>query len=365
VSPDLLAKHPDLGALTFDAGRHKASLLAIPEAVSLPEKSIGQIGMWHRRALTEYVEQLRPARLLLMYLDHAQFALATGLRFSFPLRIAGILFRMSLHYPSLQPSSLRDRAHRVRKRLLLQAAARNPHLDTVFTLDPSAAPAIRRLTDRVQAVALPDPVEVDGAVQPPVTVRAAFGVEPDRRLLLLFGSLAKRKGVFELLDALEILPERICSQISVLLAGALPSTIKASVLARIREVRAARPTLQLLLTDTFVPDDTIQSLVAASDLVLVPYQHHVGSSGVLIRAAAAAVPVLSQDYGVMGEQVPSHALGQTTDTANPARIAEAIQAFIAEPGIGFSDVRARAFANRNSVDAYIRTLFSHVLPPLS
>lgn len=359
VAPELTASHPDLLALADELGP-EVRFVEVAEVAELGGRLL-EAGLWHRRVLERLITRLRPTHVLLLYLDHAQLALALGLRFSFPVALSGLLFRPSFHYGRFEaaPPSLKARITRLRKRLVLRGALRNPHLTTVFTLDPLAVPAIAALAARAEAVALPDPVDpasLETAASQDA-VRAAYGVEQGRVLALLFGLLDERKGVFVLLEALHLLPTTQAERLTVLLAGAIRPEVRDRLYAAVEAVDSA---VQLLVHGSFVPDDAIQDLVRAADLVLVPYQRHVGSSGVLIRAAAAGRPVLGQHYGIVGQQIIQHGLGRAVDSTQPERLAAALVEFLEDPHAGFDAEAARTFAEANTVEAYQRVLFDHL-----
>lgn len=359
VAPELLTRHPDLLVLARELGQG-AHFVEIDETKALGNGLLSS-GLWHRRVLKRLIERIRPTHAFLLYLDHAQLALALGLRFAFPVSLSGLLFRPSFHYNQYESQSppVRERAQRLRKRLLLGAVLRNPHLSTVFTLDPSAAPAIGSLSRTASVVTLPDPIDPTSLHSGVAMskVRAAYGVDEGRTLALLFGSLAERKGIFTVLEALKLLPDHAAEQLTVLFAGAARPEIHDRLQDAATQVRGP---VQFILYDQFVPDDEIQDLVRASDLVLVPYQRHIGSSGVLIRAAVAGRPVLGQDYGIMGQQIIKHRLGRAVDSTRPEAIAATLEEFLAAPNDHFDATAARAFAERNTVEAYQKVLFDHL-----
>jgi glycosyltransferase involved in cell wall biosynthesis len=177
--------------------------------------------------------------------------------------------------------------------------------------------------------------------------------------MLLFGSLTARKGVIELIEAIRHLPAEAARRSSIVLAGSLHADVRERVetsLARLRQESSA----QVILHNAYLPHSEVQNLIGAADLVLLPYQRHAGSSGVLIRAAAAKRPVLTQDYGVLADEVREHCLGRVVDTTDPTAIATGITCFLEDPLKGFDPVRAYAFAAANSLDAYLDVLFGHL-----
>ncbi|HET6567749.1 MAG TPA: hypothetical protein VFG50_07285, partial [Rhodothermales bacterium] len=153
-----------------------------------------QADLEHGRLLKHYVERLRPDHCMMMYFDHAQLSLSVGLRFDFPVRISGTYFRPSFHYASISSKrpDLKQRILDFRKRLLLHRAVRNPHFDTLFCLDPFVIPHLRMPQPSTRAVALPDGIDLSDPIAPAESIRQHLGVEPGRKLLLLFGSLAQR-----------------------------------------------------------------------------------------------------------------------------------------------------------------------------
>ncbi len=100
------------------------------------------------------------------------------------------------------------------------------------------------------------------------------------------------------------------------------------------------------------------SLFGATDLVLAPHQRHVGSSGILLRAAAAGVPLLTQKYGAMGETVRAWKLGITVDTGNPSEIARALERFLGSDPLTWIDRHsARRLAEANTPKRFAATVF--------
>lgn len=351
----LLDAQPDLCSDALAAP--ELSVVELPPPLPDPTDSLQTLAKANTRLFRSVVEAHRPDRVLAMYLDHLQLGLALGLRFPFPVRVSGILFRPTLHYDT-GAVGLTERLRRLRKQLLLRGMARNPHLDYVFSLDHSAVRSLQRLG--LRAVPLPDPVAPSETTPSPYrpTVREHFGIEASRRLFVLFGALDERKGIVPLLDALAGLAPEKLKRVAVLLAGPLAPRLQAEVGRRIQRLQAEGG--QVVLYDAFIPVGEIQPLLRASDLVLAPYQHHVGSSAVLIRAAVAGRPVLSQDYGFMGVQVRRHRLGHAVNSTSPEALATALVDVIENPTDGFDPASAADFAAANTPSAYASTIWERL-----
>jgi glycosyltransferase involved in cell wall biosynthesis len=360
VAPGLLEQQPQMSAGVVLPPRTDRAELEAPLPGS--QSSLWFKGRINRKLLTEAIERHRPKHVLVMYLDHAQLALASGLRFQFPVSISGILFHPTLHYRgdgSINPKSF---LQGLRKRLVLRSIARNPHLSTVFTLDPTAVPSLRALG--LDAVALPDPVAQDGfKCGTSQQMREHFDLAPDRTTLLLFGSLTARKGVTQALEALALLGPEEARQVALLMAGPLDPALHPLVEALVSKVRACG--VQVAHHNAYIENYAVQSFMGAAHLILVPYQRHFGSSAVLIRAALAGRPVVSQEYGLMGANVRTHCLGQAVDTGRPKEIAGAISRFLRDPRVGFDPEVARDFARANTPELFCRTIIDRLVPSFS
>jgi glycosyltransferase involved in cell wall biosynthesis len=359
VSPSLFEEHPRLPTLPEREGWDRVSFEVMPEAPSLKGLSLVRKGWGERKLLRDLVERVRPEHVMAMYMDHTQFALATALCFSYPVSISGLLLRVSHHRMASHSLSLPQRLTRLRKRLVLQAALRNPHAGVFFSADPSVVPAVHALRPNARAAALPDPVPLPTDRTCREEVRQSYGIEVGRKVLLLFGALAERKGVLHVINALQRLPESTCREICLLLAGPVEPVLAEHLPRALDRLRASCP-VQALLHDAYLRDPAIDALMKAADLILVPYLDHPGTSSVLIRAAGARRPVLCQDFGLMKEQVQAHALGQLVRSSDPLSIAAGIQQFFDDPKRGFNPERAYAFAATQTPDAFARSMLMHL-----
>jgi glycosyltransferase involved in cell wall biosynthesis len=370
VSPSFMEQHSDVVAMAETADSNCAQFTPISheEFVQLKSQRFGikrMLDEW--RILNQYAVKLGISHCLIMYFDPFQLPLAFGLKASCSL--SGIYFKPAFHYKSLgfdQPS-LRETVRWQIKEWLFRKALQQPSLRSVFCLDPFAVTYLkRRIISRVDIVPLADPIplaEIGSALQV-ANLREALAVEADRRIFLLFGSLSllERKGVFQLLEAATLLPLEVAKQICLLIVGRLEGEKRDLVEARVTAVRSAHP-VQIILVNEFVQEEEIQTYFHLSDVVVAPYQRHIGMSGVLIRSAAAQKPILAPDFGLLGKVVHQYKLGLPVDSTKPQEIAKALCAFIEQPPESFIDFqRAQTFVHENSPDEFARVLFQYLLP---
>nr|MBX2818717.1 glycosyltransferase [Rhodothermaceae bacterium] len=306
--------------------------------------------------LKRKLSEIRPTHALLMYFDHLQLSMGTTLRFIDDIHLAGIYFRPSFHYPIHKNSSAPSPGalQQLRKKLQLKLAMKNPHLQTLFSLDPYVVPTLNTMSRHTNAVVLPDGVERPANTQSAVD----WQIDGHRLVAFCFGSLAERKGVFKLLDALPHVAKAFQQRLALVFAGAVSEKEKHRFYSKVEQMRTGTD-VQIVVDDRFVDDAEVQPMIRNADLILVAYQQHIGSSNVLIRAADAGLPVLGSNFGLVGAQIRDHSLGTATDTTNPIAIAAALEAQINQEGASdFDAEQARRFASNHDATLYAETIFS-------
>ena len=84
-------------------------------------------------------------------------------------------------------------------------------------------------------------------------------------------------------------------------------------------------------------------------------------SGILNRAAVAQKPVISSDYGLMGEITRRYHLGLAVDSTSPHQIASGMSKFLENSDEQQGDrEHMAAFARQNSVSKFTNTIFQNL-----
>lgn len=357
VSPAFRTQHVDLVELAQQSPT--VHLLFISEAEEAHRTSRGRLVLqmqYEWELVAQYARQWQVSQVLLMYFDTFQMALATAKRVPCP--VAGIFFRPVFHYEAWghRPVNGRERLQGLRKRLILQFVVRRRALKTLFCLDPFVVSTINRWAGRDVATYLPDPVEVYPTTPADVdTLRDTLGIDPQRRVMLVFGLLDERKGLFTLIDALKRLMPDKQRHWCLLLAGPVDEGI-APALATSLDSLTQQTAVQLVRQHTFVSEAAIQPYFTLSDLIVTLYQRHIGMSAVLVRAAAAGKPVLSSDYGLMGQLVKTRQLGKAVDAESAVAVANALSTFGQASWPANPDAMQH-FAEQNQASQYARTIY--------
>ena len=148
--------------------------------------------------------------------------------------------------------------------------------------------------------------------------RRAVGEEGERRIALFLGLIRPYKGVDLLLEAVAQLPAD--SDWTLIVAGEAWGDLGADIERRAREKDLANRVRMRL---GWVPEGEVPALLAAADLVVLPYR--AGSqSAVAPMALAAGVPVLSTRVGGLPELVRDGVDGVLVEPGSAEALAEAL-----------------------------------------
>ncbi len=279
-----------------------------------------------------------------------------------PCPISSIYFKPTFHYarfPGYVPT-LKARIQQQQERLMLALILRQSHLHRLFCLDPFAVEVLNKGRTQRKTVALADPVETAVSQASWLELRSHSNIEAQRKVFLLFGELSERKGVGQMLEAIAQLPSDLCQNLCFLLVGRCDLATKSRFQAKIVQVRSEQP-VQIIEQYEFISEQAVKDYFQLADVVLAPYQKHIGMSGILLQAAAAKKPVISSNYGLMGELVRRYQLGLAVDSTRPDELTKAIAQFLQQPAEQFfSADKMEVFAQENTVEKFANTIFTEM-----
>jgi glycosyltransferase involved in cell wall biosynthesis len=313
----------------------------------------------------KYCRRLKIDHIHFLFVDHMQLPLALRMPIPKGVSMSGILFRPSVHYKAVFGNSctLKEKIRDARKYILYSLMLKNPKVSEIFSLDEYFIMyAKKHFPNREKLHYLPDPCLLSSKDR---RIFYQFGIKKtllpqERKNFLLFGTLDERKGIFATLDALALLEDRVSKQIEIVFAGQLQNGIKGHFLYKVSEyLRSRKAGAVLCVEDKYLSKNELAQLLKNCDALLIPYQRHVGSSGLLFWAVGANKPLITQDFGLIGYLVNKYKLGQAVDTTQPAEIAKAIQKFVdvkIEEEKGGNERRA-IFLQEHSPNEFSRKFF--------
>jgi glycosyltransferase involved in cell wall biosynthesis len=369
VSPNFVEQHPDVIAIAQNNSAANLNFISITSAEAtklVPRKNsvyraIRSFQEW--RLLGQYAKKLQATHCLLLYFDSFQAAIALGLKLPCP--FSGIYFRPTFHYPSFvnySPTKKERLLHIREKFIILPRVMNHPQIANLFCLDPYVVKHLEQFNSSAKALYLPDPVPITEVAENELRAfKQKLGIESDRKAFLLFGALYDgRKSLEQVLDAISLLPCDLCQKICLLLVGQIYLQNNPILAAKIDGISQKFP-IQIIIRDEFVPEEDVQLYYQSVDVILAPYQRHVGMSGTLVHAAAAQKPILTSDYGLMGEITRQWQLGLTVDSTSPDEIASRIAICLQQNAENLSDrKKMETFARQNSTTCFASSIFNNL-----
>jgi len=304
-----------------------------------------------------YARKLHASHALFMYGDCFQVPAIIGK--TAPCTFSAIYFRPTFHYHTFERADrgFRERFKAWRKQIVLKRFLKCKQLKELYCLDSLAVEYIQSRfvpAPRVSTIAdvfskTPDPEIETSGDQELHELRDQLGIEKGRRIFCLLGVLDSRKGPIQLLESVQYLSPSIGRHVCLLVLGYVPEGDPQGVHAMANRMNNVNG-VQIILKDQYIPSDRVQQYYLLSDVILTTYQNHMGSSSALVRACDAGKPILSSDYGYMGEMVRRHGLGITINSISPQEIAKGVSILMPPmPDDLYSPKNAALIASKNGI----------------
>jgi glycosyltransferase involved in cell wall biosynthesis len=221
-------------------------------------------------------------------------------------RFSGICMRPSFHYKKMGVIAPNKRLNFF-KEFLFKRLLNNKYLKSLYSIDELLCEYIKH----EKLTYFPDPSDIDLTYSKEVS-REFLGIPANEKVILVYGSLDRRKGIDSLLNA----------------AVQLTSEMRPAVLLVGKQSEAVRHLLQgdagkqlsenkkLYIVDRFVDAKEEGLAFAASDTVWLVYSGHYAMSGVLVKAVQAGLPLIATSNGLIGYYTAKYKLGIVFDGKN-------------------------------------------------
>lgn len=191
--------------------------------------------------------------------------------------------------------------------------------EALFTHAASLADELRRTYPGVRAASFPLPLpEVERILERDV-LRDRLGYPDHARVALFLGLIRRYKGADVLVEAAAQLPRE--SRWRVLVAGEPWGTEGSRLLRMVTDLQLAQ---RVSLDLRWIPETEVPALMAAADMVVLPYRSG-SQSAVAPLAFAHGVPVLCTRVGGLDEVVEDGVNGIIVEPGSAAAIAGALQ----------------------------------------
>lgn len=234
-------------------------------------------------------------------------------------RFSGMLMSPKFHLShfGLGPKTRADRI----LRLLFQRLLRMQRLEAVTVIDEAFAEYVRNCipaaSEKLSLV--PDVGYLEGT-ETRDRARRHLGIPADSFVLLLYGTVSRRKGLQQVID---VLASESGLDSILLVAGHVTKDAEATLRCAAAERLAKRG--RLVMSPGFHDTEREYRAFVASDAVWLGYvDGFYGSSGVLYQAGAAGLPVITTRTGLMGWINDRYELGMAVSPTETRDVAAAI-----------------------------------------
>lgn len=195
---------------------------------------------------------------------------------------------------------------------------------------------------------LPDPIETPIRIDRTSACRS-LGLNPDHRYLSLLGVIDRRKGIHDLLAAIRSVKSQLPENVKFLIAGRCAPDVRSVFQGEFKDLIDGEC---IVLRDQHLSHEELWGACYASTMMLLPYPEHQYSASILIRAAAAGVPVVCNAIGWMRETTQRFNLGWTCNTRNAAEFGQVLVETLStcDKHVGSKD--AQDFVSFHSLDNF-------------
>jgi glycosyltransferase involved in cell wall biosynthesis len=273
--------------------------------------------------------------------------------------IKGILFQPYIHFTN-QKNVLHTIRYRYKNFLLQKlATAQNKQIKQLFILNDTRG--VGSMNRRMQSVFrfLADPVQPGKTFIDPIrlsNIRDKFQLQADKKVLLLFGGIDKRKNVPTIIDAIRLLPEETKKNVQLLIAGKFHPDIKKEYSDYIT---ANKNDFAISQFDGFVPDEERDALFTMADTIVMVYRNFYSSSGIMGHAMKYGKKVIVSDQGLMKNLADEYQPAMTADPTNAKKISIALQSLLNQKN-NLGDSIAENFLRTHSPSNFSKSLLQTV-----
>jgi glycosyltransferase involved in cell wall biosynthesis len=265
--------------------------------------------------------------VLLPYLDYCTYALAVAGSPFGSTPWGGITMRTAFHYAAMGVKAPTSNVEQIKKRLFCRLL-RDQYLRALFTIDQTLFEyaQVWPADVRSRLVYLPDLATTKRSIGR-AAARERLKIAQDALIILVYGSLAKRKGIEALLQASE--HSDFPSRCHLLLAGkqdpAARSILQSPLAMRLRHADRLHEITHHLSEE----DENI--VFSASDAVWLGYLEHYQMSGVLVQAGMMGLPSIACEEGLIGWLTTRHQSGVVVPISDPSSVARQIRDLFETP----------------------------------
>lgn len=260
------------------------------------------------------------------------------------IKVRGIVYRIYLY--DWKEESYAKRLQDILKYIIIS------HCDVfekVFILnDFFSSHYLNKLYNTNKYSYLPDPIASLPSSSTNIT-RETLNIPTNKKVFLHPGGMLERKGTLEIMKALDGLPLEYCENIVLIFAGRVTDEIKDRFESYYNKIKDH---VQIIRIEGYLSFELLADLFAICDYVLIPYQTHGQSSGIIGHAAFYKKPVVIGKKGLAGKLVRRWKLGFTLDDVS----SKSIRNFLKE--LPERNYKSGEYVKTHTINSFCKILLS-------
>ncbi|NTW32222.1 MAG: glycosyltransferase family 4 protein [Bacteroidetes bacterium] len=300
------------------------------------------------KILDKYAKKYGAEKVILMSINIFIFSL-TIYRQSY--QVEGIMFSQ---FTRMGVSGLKDKVKYSRKYIQTLLLALNCSVKKIFILnDDYSCKWLNKKINKDVFISLPDPIFKKND-EAKVNIRKIYNIGEDKRILLHFGNLSKRKGSLDILESISHIDNLLRKSVCFLFLGKPDEDIISDLKRQILYYKE-KYDINIAYNFDFIPYREVKCIFDQSDVVLLPYKNPEASSGVLGHAAYSKKIVIGTNIGLIGDLIRKYKLGILLERVDPKNIGEAIkESFTFDK----TECKYDLYIEERSVNVFCKTLLS-------
>ena len=293
--------------------------------------------------------------IILPYIDHALDAWsALGMKTS-EAPWMGVSMHSVFHLRCIPGMSSPPRRDDAVRRLFFRKLLRQRNLRKLLTIDPTMlayAESAFSTSEYRRLAYLPDPSALY-ELSDRRTSRHHLSVPSEVYLVVLYGALSLRKGVRELLQAVE--SSRCPKQVHVLLAGKQDKDVELLLSSDLADRLRSEQRIHIL--NQYLDEALEKQILSSADSVWVGYIGFYRMSGVLVLAARHRIPCIFTGQGIVGHLGRTLGLGAEINPNDIQTAIDALRSLAEDPHLYDDRIRAAQFSlGAHSIESFQSTI---------
>ncbi|RFZ85763.1 glycosyltransferase [Mucilaginibacter terrenus] len=249
-----------------------------------------------------------------------------------------VYLRYRINFMIAAPASAKEKVKNKLQKILLKHICKKPDLLLIMDERAMNKPEIFNFCD---VDFLPEPWEGTFGQNSREQSRLVMNLPVDDFVFLTIGKQNKRKGLLDILKALDY-DKDILTRSKFLIVGKIEDEIlqeATTLIGRLGE--------NVIQVNRFIDEMDLPYYYDGSDCILLPYSLDFQfTSGVLTRAAASNIPVITTNHGVVGHRVLANKLGTTYKSSDFVKLSALLKEMIE------SNRTIKANQNKNNPDIW-------------